>query len=94
LCSSKNLNKNSPKEAWKKFKGVVKKLNYKVSRADPCLCIRKEGNELLYLFVCVDDGGNCSKYDIKDVLKAFAKHFVVNDIGEMKTFVGFNQQSK
>jgi Reverse transcriptase (RNA-dependent DNA polymerase) len=73
----------------KKFKGVLKELSYNASRSDPCLFIRKEENNHSYLIIYVDYGGFFnSKDDIKEVLQALGKHFVVKDLGEMKTFVG------
>jgi hypothetical protein len=65
-------------------------LGYSVSRADHWIFIWKENNKYSYLIVYVDDGGIFgSKQDIKMVIEALSKHFVVKDLGEMKTFIGY-----
>ena len=75
---------------WKKFKDVLGELGYIPSRADPCLFIRHyETGRRSFLIVYVDDGGIfSSKEEIKEVLEALKKHFIVKDLGKMETFVG------
>jgi hypothetical protein len=47
----------APRQWWKKFKEVFDTLNYIVSRADPCLFIKKENEKRPYLIIYVDDRG-------------------------------------
>jgi Reverse transcriptase (RNA-dependent DNA polymerase) len=77
---------------WKKFKEVLLSLGYHASRADPCLFINRDINDpqrRSYLIIYVDDGGIFSTADeIKEIIEALSKTFVVKDLGKMETFVG------
>jgi Reverse transcriptase (RNA-dependent DNA polymerase) len=77
---------------WKKFKEVLLGLGYKASRADPCLFIKQDPNDdqrRSYLIIYVDDGGIFSTaHEVKEIIKALSKTFVVKDLGKMETFVG------
>jgi hypothetical protein len=75
---------------WKKFKETLSTLHYYPSKADPCLFIKDEGtHKKSFLMVYVDDGGIFSSdVNIREVLTALSKTFVVKDLGTMETFVG------
>jgi Reverse transcriptase (RNA-dependent DNA polymerase) len=73
-----------------KFKEVVLTLGRSASRGDPCLFTREENNTYSYLIIYVDDGGKFgSKQDIRMVFEALSQHYGVKDLGEMKTFIGY-----
>jgi Reverse transcriptase (RNA-dependent DNA polymerase) len=74
---------------WKEFQEILLTLGCSASRASPWLFIWKEIKNISYLIVYVDDGGRFgSKQDIKMVIETLSKHFVVNNLGEMKKFFG------
>jgi Reverse transcriptase (RNA-dependent DNA polymerase) len=77
---------------WKKFKEVLLSLGYHASRADPSLFIKQnidDPQRRSYLIIYVDDGGIFSTADeIKEIIVALSKTFVVKDLGKMETFVG------
>jgi hypothetical protein len=79
----------SARQWWKKFKEVLKTLNYISSRADPCLFIKKENEKRSYLIIYVDDGGIfCeTRKEIKELIDKLSKHFVLKDLGNMETYL-------
>jgi hypothetical protein len=76
---------------WKKCKEVLAKLDYIPSRADPCLFIKQENEKRSYLIIYVDGGGIfCeTRKEIKEMIAKLSNHFVVKDLGNMETFVGW-----
>jgi hypothetical protein len=75
---------------WKKFKDVMKDLNYIPSQIDPCLFIKdKPNNKKAFVIIYVDDGGIFgTDDDIKNTISALSETFKVKDLGPLKHFVG------
>jgi hypothetical protein len=69
---------------------VLATLNFILSRADICLFIKKENEKRSYLIIYVDDTGTfCeTREEIKEMIEALSKRFVVKDLGIMESFVG------
>jgi hypothetical protein len=65
-------------------------LGFKPSRSDPCLFIKnQDGCKKTYLTIYVDDGGNSTdEEEIKPIITALPKVFVVKNLEPIDTFVG------
>ena len=74
---------------WKKFKEVMKEINYTPSPVDPCLFTKIVNGKLSFVIIYVDDGGIFStKEDIDEVINALGKVFKVKYLGKLEHFVG------
>ena len=75
---------------WKKFKDVMKSINYHPSEMDPCLFIKeKDNHQKSFVIIYVDDGRIFgTKEDIKETIQALNETFKVKDLGVLKNFVG------
>ena len=74
---------------WKKFKEVMKTIDFEPSPADPCLFINNTKGKKAFVIIYVDDGGIFStKENISKIIKALSKDFKVKDLGKLEHFVG------
>lgn len=62
-----------------KFTHFIKKFHFKVSSQDPCVFIRKEGDDVVYLAIYVDDGliTASNKESIKPVIDFLREQFEI-----------------
>lgn len=72
--------KQSARCWYKRFVDFLKKLGFTSSSADPCLFIRKRGENQLYIALYVDDGlvASTNNIELDDFLKALQTEFKVS----------------
>jgi Reverse transcriptase (RNA-dependent DNA polymerase) len=78
-------------QCWKTFKEAMAGCNYFLSKADPCLFIKKANGvkPLTFVIIYVYVGGIIGTPEaIKEVIEALSKSFKVKTMGEMIKFVG------
>jgi hypothetical protein len=77
-------------ESLKKFKETLTECGFKSSRVDPCPFIRsQDGCKKIYLIIYIENGGIfIDEEDIKPIITALSKVFVVKDLGPIDAFFG------
>jgi Reverse transcriptase (RNA-dependent DNA polymerase) len=74
---------------WKKFKEVMKTIDYSPSPVDPCLFINTSTVKHSFVINYVDDGGIFSTKDnIDKLIQALNKDFKVKYLGAFGHYVG------
>lgn len=75
---------------------ILRNYGFKQSEADPCLCVKTENEEKIYLIVYVDDILIESKSKSEEVGVFLKKHFHLNDLGlrPTKALPGHGNQKK
>lgn len=82
--------KQAPRSWNSEFHNFILQLGFQRSNTDSCLYWRRQGNEVVYLLLYVDDIILVSsRLDlIAEIKKKLSSKFEMTDIGEMKTFLG------
>lgn len=82
--------KQAPRCWNAKFTNFISEFQFKETEADPCVFMRKIGDETTFLALFVDDGllFSASNEFIEPVVKYLQKHFEIK-ISEANYFLGF-----
>jgi hypothetical protein len=83
--------KQAPRAWYHKLKGVLEGMGFKQSNADPGLFTQGKGVDMVYMLVWVDDLliAAHSLGKVQEVKGAIMGKFDARDLGEAKTFLGF-----
>jgi Reverse transcriptase (RNA-dependent DNA polymerase) len=73
---------------WKKFKDVMKSIDYIPSPADPCLLINTSTNKSFHVTYADDGDIFSTKENIDTLIQALSKDFKVKYLGKLENFVG------
>ena len=84
--------KQSPRCWAAKFTSILTALNFQQSKADKCLFVRKDGEELTYLLVYVDDVLIATKEPTRmsACKEALMSQLKMKDLGKVGTFLGID----
>jgi Reverse transcriptase (RNA-dependent DNA polymerase) len=76
---------------FKKYKGILKDMNFKQSQTDPCIFYKHDENNQLRLMLAihVDDTiiAGFTK-DLEEFLEEFQKHLKIERLGKLKKHLG------
>jgi len=88
--------KQAARAFWIKLLKVMKDIKFKRSKADPCLYFKWSAKYgLILIILWVDDLLICGcKQACMEVKEAIMQHFKIDDVGEMKEYVGCKVECK
>ena len=86
-------------EYWRALLKAIKTIGLKRSKADPCVYFQWTSNGLMLWSSWVDDLLSCgNKQDVENSREAIKEHFDLDEVGELKEYVGckieYNKQEK
>ena len=84
--------RESPRDWYECLDEYLTKLGFQRSNIDLCLYVKKEGENIIYILIYVDDLLICSKNKelIRNVKRLLSNRFKIKDLGEIKEYLGIN----
>lgn len=84
--------RENPRVWYDCFDSFLGKLGFKRSKYDYCLYVMRDGDDMIYLIIFVDDLLICckSKEKIENIKSLLSKRFKMKDLDKVKNYLGIN----